>query len=312
MNGIVIGSILKFESKVTIPASGAGFAKLKFLDPLSEGLAYIDASATVNYIDANAPIGTSPISSTGFTPSYDSVTRNLTVLITDTAITNPSVDTTVIIAFKVIVTNVALALTGGHLTNSYTFSMLSATDTLIGVPVNGNLTEDLTPYPLFIMGVPQTINKEANINTNAIYFFGAATGYANPDLVYSLTIEPSVGFDFPSDADLATAVKATIGSIGGPAISNVIVTKDVITGKINVKFPQADNIRDLILFVRVPLVTNAAISTVTHPAFIYGDAVLIGAGGSILSTAPKYSAQINLITQEPPKSLTNNSKTLIS
>ncbi|MGL5415907.1 MAG: hypothetical protein ACRDAU_09635 [Clostridium sp.] len=309
MNGIVIGSILKFESKVTIPASGAGFAKLKFLDPLSEGLAYIDSSATVNYIDASAPIGTPPVSSTGFTTNYDPVTRNLSLFITDTNITNPSVDTTVLIAFKVIVTNALLAVDGGHLTNSYTFSMLSSTDTLIGTPVTGLLTEALTQYPLFVMGVPQTINKVVAATTNAIYFFGAATGYANPDLVYSLTIEPSIGFDFPTDID---AIKVTIGSINGPAISNVTITKDPVTNNINVKFPQADNIKDLTLFVRIPLVANSDILTVTHPAFIYGTAVLTGTGGSILATTPKYSVQINLLTQETPKSLTNNSKTLIS
>lgn len=307
MNGIVNGSILKFKSEVIIPATGLAFAKLKFIDNLSDGLEFIASSAKVEYV--TPPTATTYSTTTNFVPNYDTTLNDLTLTITDTAIVAPTADTKVIVSFSVKVTDVSRAVVANILSNTYQFSMLKTDDTVIGTPVGDTIQVNISQYPLYLMGVPTKVNKEAGKTLNAIYFFGAASGYENNNLVYNIEVQPSSGFTFPTDTAL---VKVTMDSITGTVVPGSSVTIDPLTGIISATFPHSDVIREKFIFVTVPVTTNADVLTLTSPALIHADAKLSGTGGIVLSDSPETTVLITLIENVPPKSLTGNSKSLIS
>lgn len=331
-NGIINGSILKFQAKVTVPALGNPFTTLKFTDYLSEGLRYIDENATeIQPLRTNAIVeyrlATDPDVDDSYTlvnpaaeviyPYPDTVVgpTELVIRTSDSSVVDPAADIVVRVTFYVVVTDVVAALDPptNTLVNNSTFQMLDSTDQPIGLPEEGNLTLEIIPYSLYVFGISRTMQKVPNIDVpgGLVYFFGATTGEENDNLIYELEILKNENFDFDigTEEDNYPNLIVTSGRQG--TVLNRTVEVNDATGNVKVSIPHSDTMDNETIYLYMKASTNDNLTLEDEdPQFILGNARIKDVNGATLAPANQYNAEVNFIGAE--KSLTDGSKILVS
>ncbi|MGL4570428.1 MAG: hypothetical protein ACRCVJ_05140 [Clostridium sp.] len=294
MPNIVQGSKLKFEASVNIPAN-ATFAKLVISDTLANGLSYTTGTETLTYTVGATT--TTLVEGTDYTD--ESTGQLVKFVITNAAVVTPTAVTNVKVTIPVVVSNIVALLAAQAASpdfkNVITFEALDASDAIIDTDTAETALK-FTQFQLHGLGASYTVKKLANQTAQTVFFFPAASGFADPNLVYTVEVLPMPEFTF------SAPVKVTLNSVSGPVVTGATAVINPTTNKVTVTIPHTDQIKDGVFHVIVPTTTTAAITlpAVPNTLYINGTANLSNTSTTpptLLSVASPFNAQVTLIEE---------------